>query len=80
MHTSRIWSLPSADVESKHTRQHSLHGRHSIPLVAALALPALHTPVAMQVLTSKQEAMLDTIAYPWWPDLWMMAEIAGLAL
>ena len=31
----------------------------------------------LQVLTPKQEAMLDTMSYPWWPDLWTMADAAS---
>lgn len=30
-----------------------------------------------QVLSPKQESLLDTCSYPWWPDLWIMSGIAA---
>lgn len=29
----------------------------------------------MQILTTKQEAFLDSHSYPWCPDLWQMAQL-----
>ena len=33
-----------------------------------------------QMLSPKQEALLDTKCYPWWPDLWRMADLATAQL
>ncbi|KAK9800229.1 hypothetical protein WJX73_001497 [Symbiochloris irregularis] len=39
-------------------------------------LDFLHSAID-HILTPKQEALLDSLSYPWWPDLWTMADIAA---
>ena len=31
--------------------------------------------IVVQILTSKQEAFLDSHCYPWCPDMWQMAQL-----